>query len=153
MTRNEIYIHAVKTFNRWLEQHRLRKTPERFAILKQAWQFDRHFRVDELHAALENSRYHVSRATVYNTVALLEECGVVRRHQLTGEATYELATGNHLHLICTRCGRIQEQEATAEVAALLAPGRYTGFTPRYLTAYVYGLCGECAAKSAETTER
>lgn len=146
MTRQESYIRAVKTFNRWLEHKRLRKTPERFAILKMAWQLHGHFGVDALRSGLEKIGYHVSRATVYNTVSLLEDCGVLRRHQFGSEATYETAGTSHLHLICTRCGAIREEEAAAETASLLAPCRYEGFAPAYLSAYIYGVCSGCAAR-------
>lgn len=150
MTRQESYIEAVKTFNRWLEQKKLRKTPERFAILKMAWTLPGHFGVDVLHAALEQTRYHVSRATVYNTVSLLEDCGVLRRHQIGGESKYEVGGQNHLHLICNRCGKIIEEKASSDISSLLAPCRYADFTPAYLTAYIYGVCASCAAKARES---
>lgn len=148
MTRQESYIQAVKIFNRWLEQKHLRKTPERFAILKMAWQMSGHFGVDALHEALENTSYHVSRATVYNTVSLLEGCGVLRRYQTGSEAQYETAGRSHLHLICNRCGAVREYDASADIASLLAPCRYEGFTPAWLSANVYGICADCAAKAA-----
>ncbi len=141
MTRQESYIRAVKTFNRWLEHKRLRKTPERFAILKMAWQLHGHFGVDALRSGLEKIGYHVSRATVYNTVSLLEDCGVLRRHQFGSEATYETA--------------MRDEDAAAETASLLAPCRYEGFAPAYLSAYIYGVCSGCAARlragDADTT--
>ncbi len=147
MTHQEYYIQAVKRFNGFLESKRLRKTPERFAILRQVWQMKAHFGIDELHAALENVGYHVSRATAYNTVDLLVECGVLRRHTfVSGEAQYEAAREGHLHLICTRCGAITEVSTPPPMAHMLDDDLYGSFRPAYLLAYVYGLCGECAAK-------
>lgn len=142
----EYYIQAVKTFNAFLESKHLRKTPERFAILRQVWTMDAHFGIDQLHSALEQSGYHVSRATAYNTVDLLVECGVLRRHTFgSAEAQYEAAREGHLHLICTRCGAIQE--APAPVGLEHLENSLGGFRPAYMLAYVYGLCADCARKS------
>ena len=149
-TGQESYIQAVKRFNRWLTQRSLRKTQERFAVLKAAWQIGGHFSAEQLRAQLEKVGYHVSRGTVYNTLSLLEECGVLRRHHFGapgGEALFEKGVGNHLHLICTVCGSVTECEAGPELMALLEPGRYGGFTPAHLGAYIYGLCADCAAQA------
>ncbi|MCM1004711.1 MAG: transcriptional repressor [Prevotella sp.] len=148
MTGHEGYIQAVKLFNRWLESKHLRKTQERFAVLKAVWGMPGHFGAEELRQNLEKVGYHVSRATVYNTFGLLEECGVIRRHHFAnagGEALYEKNQGTHLHLICTRCGAVSEREADAEINALLSADRYGGFSPSHLSAYIYGLCANCAA--------
>lgn len=152
MTEQESYIHAVKTFNRWLEDKRLRKTQERFAVLKAAWHLGGHFGAEDLREQLERTGYHVSRATVYNTLGLLEECGVLRRHHFGsagGEALFEKGTGSHLHLICTRCGKVSEQQSAPEVESLLSAGRYDGFRPSHLSAYIYGVCQACAISGAE----
>lgn len=153
MRGQESYIHAVKSFNRWLEQHRLRKTQERFAVLKTAWQLTGHFGAEELRVRLEEAGYRVSRATVYNTLSLLEECGVLYRHHFGGsgvEALFEKGTGNHLHMICTHCGRVIERETPSEFASLLEG--YDGFVPSHLSAYIYGTCAKCASQSLNTEE-
>ncbi len=149
MTHQEYYIQAVKTFNTFLESKRLRKTSERFAILKKAWQMDAHFGIDELHAALEKDGYHVSRATAYNTVDLLVDCGVLRRHNFAaGEAQYEAAREGHIHFICTRCGSITEGGDPALMSGMLHSIKDGIFRPAYMLAYVYGLCGECAGHTS-----
>lgn len=152
MSEHDSYIQAVKTFNRWLESKHLRKTQERFAILKASWALGGHFGAEDLRRQLENGGYHVSRATVYNTLGLLEDCGVLRRHHFGsagGEALFEIASGTHLHLICTRCGSITEQAGKDEVSTLLDPARYSGFVPAYLSAYIYGLCDKCMAEDGK----
>lgn len=149
MKEQESYIAAVKNFNRFLEIRRMRKTPERFAILKKAWQQDHHFNADELHAALEADCYHVSRATVFNTIEILVESGVLRRHQFGGgKNVYEAARGNHLHLICSRCGKVIELDDREEMLAGLITQRCStsSFVPTYCNAYVHGVCGQCARK-------
>ena len=127
----------------------MRKTPERFAILKAVWQQDKHFNADELHAYLEAETYHVSRATVFNTIDILVESGVVRRHQFgNGKSVYEASRGNHLHLICTRCGKVKELvDKENELASLIINRcRTSSFEPAYTNAYIHGVCGQCARK-------
>lgn len=147
MRGHESYIQAVKLFNNWLEARHLRKTQERFAVLKSVWAMTGHFGAEQLRLHLESVGYHVSRATVYNTLGLLESCGVIRRHHFGsagGEALFEKNIGTHLHLICNRCGTVSEYEADSELASLLDARRYAGFTPSHLSAYIYGLCKQCA---------
>ncbi|MDE6243834.1 MAG: transcriptional repressor [Muribaculaceae bacterium] len=153
MTRQEDYIQAVKRFNAFLEEKHLRKTPERFAILKQVWQMEAHFGIDRLHAALEAEGYHVSRATAYNTIDLLVQCGVLRRHNFSsGESQYEAAREGHLHLICTRCGAIIEVSTPPAMSRMLESDSFEPFRPAYLLAYVYGLCGDCAARNPQKAD-
>ena len=89
--------------------------------------------------------FHVSRATVYNTVDVLVDSGLIVRHQLTAQAVqYELRmlAETHLHLICMKCGAIREQkDATLkkDVGAL----KISRFTPEYHALYIYGLCSKC----------
>lgn len=152
--KHESYIQAVRQFNRWLESKHLRKTQERFAMLKAAWAMPGHFGAEELLKHLESSGYHVSRATVYNTLTLLEECGVIRRHHFGsagGEALFEKNEGSHLHLICTHCGVVSECRDVAEMSSLLRSDRYGGFIPTHLSTYLYGLCAKCA-QSSETDD-
>ena len=134
---------AVETFTRFLESKGLRKTSERFAILEKVWSMQVHFDVETLYNELERDAYHVSRATVYNTIDLLMECGLLRKHQFNSQpAQYEVALGSHFHLVCTQCGKVKEVEAD-EVISQVMSRRYTAFTPAYVSAYLYGLCSSC----------
>lgn len=149
MKEQESYIAAVKSFNRFLEQKKMRKTPERFAILKAVWCQDHHFTADELHEALEADCYHVSRATVFNTIDILVDSGVVQRHKFgNGKNVYEAAKGSHLHLICTRCGKVRElTDKDNALASMIANRcRSSSFEPAYTNAYIHGVCGQCARK-------
>lgn len=108
-------------------------------------QFPGHFDMCLLHQKLEEMNFHVSRATVYNTVDVLVDSGLIVRHQLTAQAVqYELRmlAETHLHLICMKCGAIREQkDATLkkDVGAL----KISRFTPEYHALYIYGLCSKC----------
>lgn len=125
----------------------LRKTPERFEILHAVLDIKGHFDVESLYANLENKSYHVSRTTVYNTLELLCQCGIVRKLLFdTHQARYELAELTHSHLICTQCGDIREIDLEATDAALSRMD-FNGFVPAYVSTCIYGLCNACREKA------
>ncbi len=132
--------------SQYLEARKMRKTSERFTILDKIYSSSAHVDVVALHHAMLSDGYRVSRATVYNTLNLLVEAGLIRRVTLgDGVARYEriTATSNHHHLICTNCGKVKEMKAVEVVGDLLAR-KPRSFTPVYYSLYIYGLCSKCA---------
>lgn len=145
MGEDRIKTSARTTFTEYLRGKKLRKTPERYAILDKVCDMNEHFHIDSLYAALEAGTYHVSRATVYNTMDLLVDCGIVRRHQFNNQpAQYEKVSGlgNHQHLICTQCGKVKDVK-DPELMKMMNARRYPTFHTSYFTITVYGVCARC----------
>lgn len=137
---------VVRKFNEYLDSHNLRRTAERYAILNRILNIQGHFTIEELQKLIEDEGFRVSRSTVYNTVVLLMEAKMLRRHVFEGmQAQYERITQPHSHLICTTCGKVKEVKDN-NTAAFMNARRFNAFNIDHYSLYVYGTCSTCARK-------
>lgn len=140
--------HVREEFTLYLNKHKHRKTPERYAILDHIYSTKGHFDMESLYTAMQESHFRVSRATLYNTIELLLDCGLVIKHQFGANVSqYERAdvNENHDHLICTSCGSVQEYKN----GKLFVPNRQRKplhFKVNYYSMYIYGVCAKCQRK-------
>lgn len=133
-----------------LADHGVRYTSGRKAVVTALCDADGPLSVAELTDQMGNA---VPTSSVYRTIAVFEEAGVVSHHLATREmARYELAEwlrGHHHHLVCIDCGRVDDIEVddhleqdVERVVDLIASG--TSFKPTNHALEIEGRCGACA---------
>ena len=98
-------------FQKHLDQKGFKCTYERKRIYEEIQRTDSHFDVDQLYAKFKKQGERISRDTVYRTIPLLLEAGVVQKSVGPGKREYFeklTAKGHHDHLVCLDCGKIIE---------------------------------------------
>jgi len=132
-------------FTQYLIKKTLRKSTVRDMILEHICQIKGHFDVEMLLQRLEECNFHVSRASVYNTIELLMDADLVVRHQFSSKLVqYELKTvaATHHHAVCTYCRSVREFK-NDKTSKEIANHKIIKFTPEYHTLYIYGMCSKC----------
>jgi Fur family transcriptional regulator, ferric uptake regulator len=101
----------LEIFRKYLERRGLKLTAERRALFDEIFGRHEHLEADELLVRLRSQHKKISRATIYRTLELLVDSGIVGRLRI-GEAGYRYerlrAGDHHDHPICTQCGRVVE---------------------------------------------
>ena len=131
----------------WQEQLRAsghRLTPQRELVLAAVESLG-HATPDEVYAEVRTHSESINLSTVYRTLELLDELGLIRHAHLTDRApTYHSASGHeHAHLVCRQCQRVisvprSEIEATLEKVAV-----EHRFAPDYGHLAIFGTCADC----------
>ena len=145
MDNDKIKDTVKQKFTEYLTAKKLRKTPERYAILDLIYSKTGHFNMESLYEAMNARRFRVSRATLYNTMELLLDSNLVMKHQFGSNLSYyEKAYNNefHQHLVCNQCGSIQEYKNN-DLKSILQRKKIYRFTPSLYCLYVFGICGKC----------
>jgi Fur family transcriptional regulator, ferric uptake regulator len=122
----------------------LRMTPQRRAIVAEIMRTRGHISPTALARKVQGEMPGVNASTVYRTLALLEEIGVLSHAHLEGGAEYHRAEeAGHVHLTCSNCGA--EDDLSMEEAEALSHliERHREFLPDLTHFAISGLCAEC----------
>lgn len=112
-----------------------RVTLPRLMVHRFVTQAPQHVTAEAIHEELPS----LSFGTIYSTLELLEELGLVRRvSTLAGTTVYDSRTDPHGHAVCRRCGRMFDLDP-GEAAAKAPPG----FEVEQATIQIVGLCADC----------
>lgn len=135
---------AEETWQQQLRESGHRLTPQRAAVLAAVERLG-HATPEQVYADIQGSSGAVNLSTVYRTLELLDELGVIRHAHLADRApTYHARSDHeHVHLVCRGC---REVISVAEADAAVALGPLVekhGFAPDYGHLVVFGLCGNC----------
>ncbi len=138
-----------KIFKSFLGEKGLKLTKERIAILREVFSFHGHFEPEHLYFRMRDGGSKASRASVYRTLNLLVESGLIAKVRRTEKGTvYEHTFGHrhHDHMICESCGKIIEfyseklENLQNEICAR------NGFSGVNHTLEIRGHCGQCRKK-------
>ena len=129
-----------------LRERGMRVTSQRLLIERALRDHGGHLSAEQVHELVEPSLPGVTQQTVYSTLALLTELGVARRVAAPGaSARFEARVDDHHHMLCQRCGAIEDIDARVPVGRAVGAAREAGFVPDSASVTVLGLCAACAA--------
>jgi Fe2+ or Zn2+ uptake regulation protein len=129
-----------------LRERGQRVTSQRLVIHRALRELDRHATAEEVLLAVSDNLPGVSLPTVYATLDLFEELGIVRRVSAGGgPALYDPRTDSHHHLVCLLCGRVEDLEGEVDLAPAMRAARRREFSPRDAELVISGICADCAA--------
>ena len=141
-------------FAEYLGRRGLSNTPERQAVLQEILSSGSHFQADELYVKLTRHKSRpVSRATVYRTLSLLTDCGLIRKVAFVDRRSHYEHVFGHEHLICKKCRRIVEFQDRGLSEALERICRDKKFKKLSHKIEVVGLCGKCSSKKGTKQRR
>ena len=125
----------------------LRMTPQRRAIVAEIMRTQGHISPTAVARKVQGEMPGVNASTIYRTLTLLEEVGVLAHAHLESGAEYHRAEeAGHVHLTCSNCGRGRPVDRRGRGAPRLIE-RHHGFHPDLTHFAISGLCAECRARS------
>ena len=132
-----------------LRKQGYRLTPQREMIVQAIAHAGRHVTAEEIFEQVRARTHAVNVATVYRTLDLLVELGLVSRADLgDGKVTYaSLRHGPHCHLVCRHCGRVIEADHHLVAPVEKQLQEQYGFAADLHHFAIFGLCADCQSQS------
>ena len=140
-------VQERQRFIQFVRDRGLRLTAERLALFDEIYEQHGHIDAEQLLESMKAHGLKTSRATVYRTLDLLVECGLVRKHNLGGSRHLfeHVHVGlSHDHLVCRTCGRVVEFVSPGIEALQIEICRAHSFDPDSHSLQILGVCTECS---------
>jgi Fe2+ or Zn2+ uptake regulation protein len=130
-----------------LRERGLRATSQRVVMHRLLRDHNRHLSAEELLSEASERLPGVSLPTVYATLELFEQLGIVRRvNGGGGTLLWDTRADAHHHMICSKCGRIEDMDTPLDLERARRSAARAGFQPDRAEVVVSGLCADCARK-------
>lgn len=139
----------TKKFKEYLAENGLKFTPERKTVLRTVFSSHTHFDIETLYERLHNKGENISRATIYRTLPLLVESGLVRETlRCQDKVSYEHIFGHehHDHMICIKCGKVIEFKDNRIKKLRNSISSKNNFQPEEHRFGIRGYCEKCRRK-------
>ena len=148
--KDQLLEDVYRIFESYLRMCKMRRTPERYAVIDAVHQTDGIFTVDQIYNYIVGKmNFHLSLATTYNTLDLLEKSHLILRHQANWKGDprlvhYEKCFVQDVHhnFVCKECGNTFRFADKSLMGAINRIKR-AGFRPESYTLFVYGTCSRC----------
>jgi len=147
--------HVIEEIDQLLRAHELRRTPQRQVTLEAIAELAGHATAEQIVARVRKTLPTISPSTVYRTLTTLEEVGVVCHAHLghTASIYHVGSAGLHQHLVCERCGALQEVDDSVTGPFAERLQRRFGFQANFTHFAVLGQCKDCARKGTTRGRR
>lgn len=134
----------IKALGAYLDQNQLKHTKQRELILDVFLEAKRHITSEDLYQAVREEHPNIGYTTVYRTMKLLVEAGLAtERHFDDGITRYEIEQDHHDHLVCLKCGSIEEFECELIEDTQLEIAARHDFQVLRHRHELYGHCRDC----------
>ncbi len=143
---------AETAFRDYLRDRDLKYTSERQSLLKVILGMEEHFEPDDLLVSMRQQGLRIGKATIYRTLPLLVDCGVLRKAFLGGSRSYyehTLGPTPHDHMVCRNCGRVIEFDSTDILELRRRIAQTAGFKDVSHRFQILGLCSDCRGTGSE----
>ena len=141
------WLEAIeRRFEEYLQRKGLNLTRQRQEILRSFFSAEKHLGVEEVYDLIKKKDPTLGRATVFRTVKLLQECGLLAEvTSANGRSKYELKADrpHHDHMVCVDCGRITEFQSPRMEHFQDEAIRKLGFEALWHRHEIFGRCRDC----------
>jgi Fe2+ or Zn2+ uptake regulation protein len=128
-----------------LRDRGMRVTSQRLVIHRALREHAGHVSSEQVYERVADALPGISQQTVYSTLSLLADLGMARRVPVPGAtARFEARVDTHHHMVCERCGALEDLDVRVATDKALEASRAAGFAPSSAALTVLGLCSKCA---------
>ena len=137
----------IEKYVKLLRENSIKITPQRLEILKYLDKNRTHPTVEEIYKKLKGDNPALSKTTVYNSVDILKNHGLIQSISISGlELRYDIKQGMHHHFLCKKCGEIIDIDVECPNLGKMLEG---GHEVEEVHGYFKGICQKCLGRNGK----